>query len=388
MLIDRDLSVKIAQLSRKFPIISITGPRQSGKTTLAKMCFPHYHYANLEMPDIRMFAEKDPRSFLARSEDGLIIDEAQYVPELFSYIQGISDESGKTGEFILTGSQNFLLLEKITQSLAGRVAVLNLMPFSYKELKSASLAPEDYLSLLIKGSYPAVYDKQIDPDDFFPSYIQSYLERDVRNIINVNNLSAFRNFLGVVAGRTGQLVNASSISNEIGVDQKTIKSWLAVLEASYIIFFLRPYHKNFNKRLVKSPKLYFYDTGLVCSLLGIKGTENLSTHYLRGALFENFIISEISKYYLNKGKKPDIFFWRNNTGNEVDCIVDEGIYQKIIEIKSGSTLHQDFFSGLEYYRRLSGISAENCYLIYGGIESQARSNSIVLSWTDLEKLFQ
>ncbi len=388
MLIDRNLTVKIRQLAKQFPVVSITGPRQSGKTTLAKLCFPDYHYANLEMPDIRALVEDDPRAFLNSYKQGLIVDEAQYVPELFSYLQGFVDDSRELGKYILTGSQNFLLLNKITQSLAGRVAILNLLPLSNVELRKSGMEPVSYSEFLFKGGYPAIYDKHIEPPDFFPSYIQSYLERDVRSIINVYNLSTFRKFLGIVAGRTGQLLNATNISNEISIDQKTVKSWLSVLETSFIIFFARPYHKNYNKRLVKSPKLYFYDTGLVCSLLGIKNTVDIQTHFMKGALFENYVFSEIAKYYFNMGIRPELYFWRNNTGNEVDCIIEEGSEQKIIEIKSGTTLNSDFFKGLEYYRKLSGLQANSFYLIYGGTESQQRSNGNVLPWNAVNDLFK
>lgn len=387
MLIDRDLTEKIKQLAKQFPVVSITGPRQSGKTTLAKHCFPDYHYANLEMPDTRALVEDDPRAFLNSHKQGLIIDEAQYVPELFSYLQGFVDESRELGKYILTGSQNFLLLHKITQSLAGRVAILNLMPLSIAELKKSGLEPASYDDFLFEGGYPAIYDKHIQPPDFFPSYIQSYLERDVRSIVNVSNLSTFRKFLGIMAGRTGQLLNATAISNEIGMDQKTVKNWISVLEASYIIFFARPFHKNYNKRLVKSPKLYFYDTGLVCSLLGLKNRDDIQTHFMKGALFENYVFSEIAKYYFNRGVRPELYFWRNNTGNEVDCVLEEGREQRIIEIKSGTTLNMDFFKGLEYYRKLSHLPADNFYLIYGGTERQQLSKGNVLPWNAVNELF-
>ncbi len=387
MLINRDLTEKIKQLAKQFPVVNITGPRQSGKTTLAKHCFPDYHYANLEMPDTRALVEDDPRAFLNSHKQGLIIDEAQYVPELFSYLQGFVDESRELGRYILTGSQNFLLLHKITQSLAGRVAILNLMPLSIAELKKSGLEPASYDDFLFEGGYPAIYDKHIQPPDFFPSYIQSYLERYVRSIVNVSNLSTFRKFLGIMAGRTGQLLNATAISNEIGMDQKTVKNWISVLEAGYIIFFARPFHKNYNKRLVKSPKLYFYDTGLVCSLLGLKNRDDIQTHFMKGALFENYVFSEIAKYYFNRGVRPELYFWRNNTGNKVDCVLEEGREQRIIEIKSGTTLNMDFFKGLEYYRKLSHLPADNFYLIYGGTERQQLSKGNVLPWNAVNELF-
>ncbi|MCD4736324.1 MAG: ATP-binding protein, partial [Bacteroidales bacterium] len=360
---------------------------QSGKTTLAKQCFPDYHYINLELPDTRAYVLDDPRTFLNSYKNGVIFDEVQNVPEIFSYIQVMADESNQTGRFILTGSQNFLLLEKISQSLAGRVAIVNLFPFTVSEIKKTGFNSASYSGFIYNGSYPGLYDKNIQPLDFYPSYLQTYLERDVRSIINVGNLLDFRTFLGLVAGRTGQIVNYASLANDVGVDQKTVKKWLSVLEASFIVFFLRTYHKNFNKRLIKSPKLYFYDTGLVCSLLGIKSAEEVSSHFLKGALFENFVISETARYFFNKGIRPDLYYWRDNTGNEVDCIVKSGLFTKIIEIKSGATLNTSFFKGLDYYRKLSGLTSANFYLVYGGDENQIRSGAKVFSWKSFEDLF-
>jgi len=387
MLIDRKLKEKILDLAGKFPVVSITGPRQSGKTTLAKLCFPNYNYVNLELPHHRIFAQEDPEAFLKSYQGGVVLDEAQYVPGLFSYIQGIVDESGETGKFILTGSQNFLLLEKITQSLAGRVAILHLLPFSITELKHTIYQQENLHELLFRGSYPPLYDKEIKPVDFYQSYIQSYIERDVRNILNVSSLSLFRTFLGLVAGRAGQILNLSSISNDLGLDLKTIRNWLSVLETSFIIYLIRPHHKNYNKRLIKSPKLYFYDTGLLCSLLGMRNQSEIQNHYLRGAIFENYVFSEISKHYYNSGMRPELFFWRDNTGNEIDCIVQDGSKRKVIEIKSSQTINTFFFKGIKYYQKLSGIDAESCYLIYGGTENQQRALAHVLSWQSIEELY-
>lgn len=386
MIVTRKLQEKLKQLVQKFPVVSITGPRQSGKTTLAKMSFPDYDYVNLEMPDNRSFAQNDPRFFLDNFKKGVIIDEIQYVPELFSYIQGIVDSKTDTGQFIITGSQNFLVMEKISQSLAGRVAVLTLLPFSIQEIKKSGLISESYTENIYKGFYPRIFDKNIEPGDFYPSYIQTYLERDLRNISNIQNLSAFKTFLEIAAGRTGQIINFTSISNETGVDQKTVKNWFSILEASYIIFFVRPYSKNYNKRLVKSPKMYFYDTGLVCSLLGIKRSQDIAQHFLRGSLFENLIFAELMKNSYNQFRRPDIFFWRDNSGNEIDCILNEGITEKVVEIKSGTTVSSDFFKGLEYYRKLSGLSTDNFYLIYGGTTKQKRSLATVLGWDQLDEL--
>lgn len=387
-MIKRKLESKIKELSKKLPVISITGPRQSGKTTLVKMCFPDYTYANLEMPDVRDLAKSDPRSFLTNYKNGLIIDEAQYIPELFSYIQGFVDESGKMGKYILTGSQNFLLLEKIAQSLAGRVGIFHLLPFSMNEISGSISLSNNYHTYIFKGLYPRIYDTKISPDQFYLSYIQTYLERDVRNIKNIANLSLFKKFLSLAAGRIGQLVNYASLANAVGVDIKTIQNWFSILEASFIVFFIRSYHKNYNKRLVKSPKMYFYDTGLACALLGIQNQHQIINHYFKGELFENFIISEINKYLVNEGKRPELYFWRDNTGNEIDCIIDEGMSHKIVEIKSSQTISLDFFKGLTYYQKLSGITADKSYLIYGGGINQNRSLGKVIGWQHIDMLFE
>lgn len=379
-MIKRILGNQIKQMATKMPIISITGPRQSGKTTLAKQCFPEYDYMNLENPDIFAAANSDPRMFLTQHKKGLIIDEAQLFPELFSYLQTISDENNKPGEFILTGSQNFLLSEKISQSLAGRVFVTHLLPFSIEELKMSHLISDNYFQFAFKGFYPRIYDRDILPDLFYPSYIQTYTERDIRQIINVSNLSAFQRFMRLVAGRTGQLINYSSIANELGHELKTIKSWFNILEASFVIFFLQPHHKNYSKRIVKTPKLYFYDTGLACSLLGIKNEDEMKLHWANGAIFENMIIADIMKNYLNQGQVPSLFFWRDSTGNKLDCLIEEALKIKCAEIKSSTTLHPDFFKGLNYYKDLSKIKEESLYLVYGGNKNVRRKEATVLSW--------
>lgn len=367
-------------MAAKMPIISITGPRQSGKTTLAKQCFPDYDYTNLENPDLFATAKSDPRLFLSQHKKGLIIDEAQLMPELFSYIQTISDENNKPGEFILTGSQNFLLSEKISQSLAGRVFVTHLLPFSIEELKKSDQWKDNFNQFLFRGFYPRIYDKDIPAELFYPSYIQTYTERDIRQIINVSNLSSFQRFMRLVAGRTGQLLNYSSIANELGHELKTIKSWFNILETSFVIFFLQPHHKNYSKRLVKTPKLYFYDTGLACSLLGIKDETDINLHWAKGALFENMIIVDIMKNYLNRAQVSSLFFWRDSTGNELDCLIEEALRIKCLEIKSSTTINSDFFKGLNYYKDLSNSDEKNLYLIYGGDKNVRRKEANVLSW--------
>lgn len=385
-MIKRHLANKIKLMATKMPVITITGPRQSGKTTLAKKCFPDYDYFNLENPDIFEAAKSDPRYFLTSFKKGIIIDEAQLLPELFSYIQTISDERGNSGEFILTGSQNFLMAEKISQSLAGRVFVTHLLPFSIAELKTPLFDNETAPSYIFKGFYPRIYDKDISPELFYPSYIQTYTERDVRQLVNVTNLHLFQKFMKLAAGRIGQLLNYSNFANELGVDLKTVKSWFSILETSFIAYFIQPHFQNFSKRLVKTPKLYFYDTGLACSLLGIKKAEDLNLHWAKGALFENLIITDIIKNQLNQAINPSVYFWRDNVGNEIDCIIDEGIYQKIVEIKSASTIHNDFFRGLNYYNKLSDGLPENSYIIYGGDKSSMRKEGHILSWKNCSEL--
>lgn len=383
-MIARDISNIIVDRATKMPVVSITGPRQSGKTTLVKQLFPHYNYISLENILHRENAKADPFDFLKRNGPNLIIDEAQYVPELFSYIQVLVDESGKMGEYILTGSQHFLLMEKVSQSLAGRVAIFNLLPLSLHELSNARLLPNDYITTLWKGAYPVLYDRDLQPTEWLPEYVETYVERDLRQIINVNDLSTFRNFLRICAGHIGQLVNFSSIGNQIGVSYQTVKNWLSILELSFVVYRLQPHHANYNKRLVKSPKLYFHDTGLACSLLGITEESQVHSHYLKGALFENLVINEFMKQAYNRGMRPSLYFWRDSTGNEIDLIIERGNTIEAIEIKSAKTIHNDFFKGLSNYEGFSGIGVENCSLIYGGDEDFKRPQGRVRSWQSEE----
>ncbi len=385
-MIQRDIQDKILLLAEKFPVISVTGPRQSGKTTLLKELFPNYRYESLEEPDTRLFAASDPRNFLGQ-ENKMIIDEIQRVPELFSYLQTITDNTNVNGQFIISGSQSFLLNQHISQSLAGRVAILNLMPLSLNEITNHGIIEKKYEKLIFQGFYPRLYDKNIDPVDFYPNYIQTYLERDVRLLQNIHDLTVFIRFLKLCAGRTGQLLNLTSLANDCGISVNTAKSWISVLEASYIVFLLHPHFKNFNKRLVKMPKLYFIDTGLASSLLEIHSETQLSTHYLRGNLFENFIISEFNKTRYNKGLRNNCFFWRDNKGTEIDCIVEDGNKLTPIEIKSGNTFNTDFFKNLNYWNKLSGNPIENSYVIYGGENTRETKDGNLLSWTNLNKYF-
>ena len=378
-MIHREIGNVLVKMAEKMPVISITGPRQSGKTTLARMCFPEYNYVNLENPDMYEAAKDDPCLFLSQFKKGIIIDEVQRLPSLFSYIQTISDERNRPGEFILTGSENFLLSEKISQSLAGRVFVSHLLPLSISELERADLVKtEDMDATLFHGFYPRIHKMNIEPEMFFPSYIHTYVERDVRQRVNVSNLFLFQKFLRIAAGRVGQLINYNNIANEVGVDLKTIKSWFSILESSFIVFFLPPHFENFSKRIIKTPKLYFHDIGLVCSLLGIRKKEELTGHWSKGALFENMIIADLMKGFLNQGKRPSLYFWRDSAGNEIDCLIDTGSEIKCVEIKSGTTISSDFFKGLKYYRKLNSKAAP--FLIYGGVANSIRSNATIFGW--------
>lgn len=381
-MIERKIKYIIQEMATKMPVISITGPRQSGKTTVAKICFPDYAYINLENPDTWSAVKSDPRLFLSQYKTGVIIDEVQRIPELFSYIQTISDDSGKPGQFILTGSQNFLLSEKISQSLAGRVFNTYLLPFSLSELKEAGYPMSHYDHYLQRGFYPRIYDKDIDSNLFYPSYIQTYVERDVRQVLNISNLFLFQKFLKLAAGRIGQMLNYNVISNDLAVDLKTVKSWFSILETSFVTFTLQPHYRNFSKRILKTPKLYFHDTGLACSLLGIKNMEDIQAHWAKGALFENMIVSDMIKNYYNRAETPPLFYWRDSTGNEVDCLIEELNKTKIIEIKSSTTINSDFFKGLNYYGKLNSSAIP--YLIYGGDSSYTRKEAQVISWNNTE----
>ena len=386
-MIKRQIQEKLVQLAEQFPVVAIVGPRQSGKTTLVKMSFKEKTYLNLEEPDTRLFAQTDPRSFLSGSKSGLIIDEAQRVPDLFSYIQSIVDESKTPGQFIITGSHNFLMQEKISQTLAGRVAILTLLPFSLEEIRRED-SEEDFPNYIFSGFYPPIYDRKIEPSDWYPNYIRTYLERDVRLIKNIPDLNSFTLFVKLCAGRIGQLLNLSSLAIEAGISVNTAKSWLSILEASYIAYRLEPHFQNFNKRLVKMPKLYFYDTGLACSLLGLESVDQISTHYLVGSLFENLVLSDLIKHKMNYGLNNNFYFWRDKLGREVDCLIESGLEKIIIEIKAGKTINADFFTGLNFYKGLTDDKNIFSYLIYGGQKEEARSSGKVLPWYKVMKVFE
>jgi len=383
-MIERVLKTKLLELAKKYPIITITGPRQSGKSTLLKSSFPDYEYVSLEDPDMRLFATDDPRGFLATYSDKTIIDEVQRVPALFSYIQTYTDKENREGMYLLAGSHNFLLMESINQSLAGRTAILKLLPFSHYEMKEGGILPENVDEEIFKGAYPRLYDKDIFPTDYYPFYIQTYVERDLRLMKNIGDLSKFIKFIKLCAGRIGQLLNLSSLANECGVAVSTVSVWISVLEASYVCYLLKPDYNNYAKRLVKSPKLYFYDTGLACSLLDIKSADQVATHCLRGGLFENLVINEFVKETYYKGENPDITFWRDSTGNEVDLLQYVNGKQNAYEIKSGATFSPDFFKGISKWTKLSGATSEQCFVIYNGDNNMKTSQGKVVTWNDMQ----
>ncbi len=383
MFIQRQLKEKLLYLATKYPAITLTGARQCGKSTLLKQCFPDYKYISLEDLDLRQVATTDPRGFLQNFGSKLIIDEAQYVPSLFSYIQTIVDTKNEPGMFILSGSQNFLLLENITQSLAGRTAVLRLNTFSIAELSSFNPQLLDLNKLLFTGGYPRIYDFDIRPTDFYPSYIQTYIERDIRVLRNINDLGKFIRFLKLCAARTGQLLNIASLANEAEITVPTVNAWLSILESSYIIYLLKPYYRNYNKRLIKSPKLYFHDTGLAASLLGLTSSEQLSTHYLRGELFENLVISEYIKSQYAIGVEPAIYFWRDSNQNEVDLLIESNNQLHAVEIKSSATMNPVFFKTLKIFQSLSHINPDNLSVVYAGDIDYQTDNGRFVSWKNM-----
>jgi predicted AAA+ superfamily ATPase len=391
----RTLEPRLRKLAETFPAVFLTGPRQSGKTTLARATFPEYHYLSLEDLQNRQEAQEDPRSFLRRFErkTGVILDEVQRTPDLFSYLQGFLDE-GRGGPLVLTGSQHFLLSERISQSLAGRVAILELLPFSIAELaRRPALRPEQIAEpsdwpeepppfaleeLLFRGLYPRIHDQQLDAATWLDGYLRTYIERDVRQLTNIGNLEAFSRFLALCAGRSGQLLNSSALAVEAGVSHPTARHWISVLQASFIVLLLKPHHENFNKRLVKTPKLYFLDAGLLCHLLGLRRFEDVRLHPLRGAIFETFVIGEIHKMFLHHGEAASLFFWRDSAGHEVDALLDLGTRRIPVEIKAGLTLATDVFRGLDYYLGLAG--GGRGVLAYAGEESYMRRGHLVRSW--------
>lgn len=386
-MIDRDLAPRLLQAARQFPAVTLTGPRQSGKSTLCQALFPHLGYANLEAPDVRGFALNDPRAFLAEFPDGAIVDEVQRAPELPSYLQGLIDDDPRPGRFILTGSQNLALLRTVSQSLAGRTAVLHLLPLSYGEWLRFDHHPKTLEDALFTGGYPAIPDRETVPSDWLAAYTATYLERDARAVANISDLAAFQRFVELCAGRTGQLLNYSSLAADCGVSQPTARAWLDVLEASFIAFRLRPFHANLKKRLVKTPKLHFYDVGLACWLLGIRSPEQLRTHPLRGPLFETWMVTEITKHRMNRGESGGLCFYRDQGGAEADLIIERGNRLTLVEAKSSQTATTRL---LDSPRRV-GVTIEQTgrpcekIVVYGGDQTQQRRDTRLVSWSRVHR---
>jgi len=395
-MIPRKLEKPLKLAATRYPVVTVTGPRQSGKTTLVQIVFSGHQYVSLEDPEQRTFAVADPWGFLEQFEDCVILDEVQRAPDLFSYIQTIVDSADHPGKFILTGSQNFLLLRTIGHSLAGRCAALHLLPFSLSELMDWPDLPLtdigrripskrdpstlDLFQWLFTGCYPRIHDKNLPAQDWLKNYMLTYIERDVRDLVNIGDLEAFQRVMGLCAGRTGQLLNLNSIATDCGVTHTTVRRWLSVLEASFIVMMLHPHHQNFNKRLIKSSKLYFVDTGLLCYLLRIRHAQDMMLHASRGAIFESFVVSELYKRALHEAHEPDLYFWRDSAGHEVDIIIDRGTELIPVEIKSGKTLTPDFFKGLDFWKKISGNQVGPAALIYAGDHSLRQKDHTVYAW--------
>lgn len=393
-MISRFLGPYLVRDAGFYSVITITGPRQSGKTTLARATFPSHAYASLEPTDERRFAREDPRGFLARYAGPVIIDEVQHVPDLLSFVQAAVDEQPFPGRFILTGSQNLLLMSKVSQSLAGRSGILNLLPFSRAELEGtpqgdpvspASLFANtrtglDLWDTIRTGFYPPIHDRGIPPEVWLPDYIRTYIERDVRSLTNIGDLDTFERFLTLCAGRAGQLLSYSGLAADCGVSVDTARRWISLLKTSFIVFVLQPHHKNFNKRVIKSPKLFFHDTGLLCWLLGIRASAQIASHPLRGAIFENYVVGEIAKAYLHHRRTAPLFFWRDRTGHEIDLLIEEAGALFPVEIKSSQTFSTDLLEGLLWWSKLAGVPAGKATLVYAGREGFTRNAVAVRPW--------
>lgn len=394
-MIKRTLSQKLVTLAKKFPVVSVTGPRQSGKTTLTRMVFEDYDYVSLEDPHEREFAQSDPKGFLRRFADGVILDEIQRSPDLLSHLQGIVDSNSSPGKFILTGSQQFHLMERMGQTLAGRTAIVYLLPFSLDELMSEKPSdpwkidilpdkrrkpPFKLEDILYRGLYPPIHDKKLEAQDWLSAYYRTYVERDVRDIANIGNLETFQRFVRLCAGRSGQILNHSSLAADCGISHTTARHWLSILQAGFIIHLLPPHHENFSKRIIKSPKLYFLDPGLLCYLLRIREPEDIPTHAMKGAIFETFVITEIYKAFAHRGETPPFYFWRDRTGHEVDIVMDTGKNLIPVEVKSGETIDHSFLDGLKYFISLGIPASKAGVLIHGGEARYQRENVIVRPW--------
>ncbi len=385
-MIRRDLDKLLRGSARSFPVVTLTGPRQSGKSTLCRMLFPRHPYVNLEAPDLRRFALDDPRGFLDDYPDGAILDEIQRCPELASYLQTRVDEDRRKGRWILTGSQNLTLLESISQSLAGRTAVLNLFPLTCREIRRFKVHPKTLDTVLISGSYPRIYDQKIPPTDWYRSYVTTYIERDVRTLLKVTDLIVFQRFLELGAGRTGQLLNLSSLAGDCGISQPTARAWMSILETCFLAFRLPPFFANLQKRLIKMPKLYFYDTGLVCWLLGIRSIDQLKSHPLRGAIFENWVISEIAKHRANAGIRGGMYFYRDQHGIEMDLLIEAGNHWQAVEVKSGQTISGETLRHILKLGELFGSAKPTKLMaVYGGSALRKSREIAMVPWDRVEE---
>jgi len=386
-MIPRDIAPWLERAARTWPSITLTGPRQSGKTTLCRELFPHLPYRSLEAPDVRAFAAEDPRAFLAQLPDGAVIDEVQRVPDLCSYLQGVIDADPAPGRWILTGSQNISLLESVSQSLAGRTAICNLLPLSHREILRFPRRPKTLDVTLFAGGYPRIFDRELDPADWLGSYIAAYVERDVRTVANIGDLAAFQRFVALCAGRTAQLLNYASLAGDCGITQPTAKAWLSVLETGFIAFRLPSFHGNLRKRLVKMPKLHFYDTGLVCWLLGIRTPDQLRIHPLRGAIFETWVVSEIAKHRINRGETGGLYFYRDSNGAEADLLIEHPSHLAIVEAKCAATASSDLFAGARRVQRHFAQQSRPCSLIvaYGGETTEHREAGDLVPWRELHR---
>ena len=401
----RTITKKLKELALKYPSIAILGPRQSGKSTLSKLAFPNYVYLSLEDRSVRERAALDPKGFIEfyQNTPGIILDEFQRLPELLSYIQLAIDEKYRPGHFILTGSQNFLMNEKISQSLAGRITILTLLPLSITELKENQLVGHQLVDqsvgqlveqtapqaekTIFYGCYPRIYDQHLDPTRWYNDYIETYVEKDIKQLTTISDLDLFRKFVGLCAGRIGQTLDFTSLSDNCGISVPTVKRWLSLLQASYVLFLLQPYHNNFGKRLTKSPKLYFYDTGLACALLGIESETQLATHYLRGGLFESFIIADIIKELYNQAERPHVYFWQETGTNEIDCIIEKADKRYAVEIKSGQTISKNFFKTLRSWSTFAQTPTTHNFLVYTGTQTQPWPDGTVIGWLNISDLY-
>ena len=382
----RTASPHLRALAALYPAVAITGPRQSGKTTLARMMFPDMPYVNLEAPDTRRLAQADPRGFLAQFQDGVVLDEFQRAPELVSYIQVLTDEDPRAGRFILTGSQQFEVMSRVSQSLAGRIGLIRLLPFSFEELRGGGFAAGAAAHWMFSGFYPRIHDRGLPPAQALSDYFATYVQRDVRELLNVADLSLFETFMRLCAGRTGQLLNLSNLAQDLGIAQVTARKWLTVLQASYVVHLTQPYHWRTTKRLMKSPKLYFYDTGLATWLIGVQSPQQLATHPLRGGLFENMVMMDALKFRWHRGLRDNLYFYRDSEGSEIDLVLEFGHGVFPIEIKAGATINSDYFKGIKHFAKLVDNAPNGGGLVYGGNERWRHNGTQIVPFDDLDAL--